>query len=101
MASWRMARDVRAYVAEIHALVEAAELKITEGGDADQDLKWALAYADRIDPLSTWRKDIAKVKAEALGKPCPDCGKVHGDDERRDAAAPADATSASDEPGPA
>jgi hypothetical protein len=89
LSDWRMARDVRAYVAEINGLVEGAELKITEGGNADQDLKWALAYADQIDPLTCWRKDIAKVKAEAAGKPCPDCGKVHSSDERHDAVAAA------------
>jgi len=102
ISNWRMARDVRSYVAEIHGVVEAAELRITEGGYADQDLKWALAYADRIDPLTSWRKDIEKVKAEATSKPCPDCGKVHGDDERQDADAPVDATPAEavDEPEP-
>ena len=78
IASWRMARDVRTYVSEIHALVKDADLRITEGADADQELKWALAYADRIDPLTSWRRDIEKVKAEAESKPCPDCGKVHG-----------------------
>lgn len=78
IASWRMARDIRAYVAEIHALVKDADLKITEGGSADQELTWALKHADTIDPLTSWRKDIEKVKAEAANKPCPDCGKVHG-----------------------
>lgn len=48
-----MARDVRAYVAEIHALVKDADVQITEGAGADEELKWALAYADRIDPLTS------------------------------------------------
>jgi hypothetical protein len=86
ISNWRMARDLRAYVAEIHALVKDADLEITEGGTADQDLKWSLAYADRIDPLTSWRKDIEKVKAEARSKPCPDCGKVHGAGEEQDPA---------------
>ena len=33
------------HVAEIHALVREADLKITEDAGADQELKWALAYA--------------------------------------------------------
>ncbi len=79
ISKWRMARDVRAHVAEIHALVKDADLTITEGSGADQDLKWALAYADRIDPLASWRKDIATVQAER-GKPCSKCGNVHGEE---------------------
>jgi hypothetical protein len=69
--------------------VKDADLKITEGAGADQELKWALAYADRIDPLTSWRKDIEKVKVEAAGKPCPDCGKVHAEPTGSDAAADA------------
>lgn len=37
----------------------------------------ALAYADRIDPLTAWRKNVELVKAEQDGKPCPNCGEVH------------------------
>ena len=47
ISNWRMARDLRAYVAEINGLVEGAELMITEGGDAAQDLKWATAPRSR------------------------------------------------------
>ena len=43
MSNWRMARDIRAYVAEIHSLVKDADSKVTEGAGADQELKWALA----------------------------------------------------------
>jgi hypothetical protein len=77
IASWRTARDIRAYVAEIQALVKDADLSITEGGSADQDLKWALNYADAIDPLASWRKDIERVKAEAANRPRPNCGQTH------------------------
>jgi hypothetical protein len=88
ISKWRTARDVRAYVAEIHALVKEADVTINEGGRGDQELKWALSYADRIDPLTSWRKDIEKVKADAAGKPCPECGKVHGADEAEGEASP-------------
>ncbi|HEX3854260.1 MAG TPA: hypothetical protein VHW01_25025, partial [Polyangiaceae bacterium] len=77
ISNWRLARDVREYVAEIYSLVKDANLELTEDGGAERELKWALAYADRVDPLTIWRKDIEKVKAEAAGKPCPDCGKIH------------------------
>jgi hypothetical protein len=50
-------------------------------GGADQELTWALKYADRINPLTSWRRDIENVKAEAADKPCADSRKVHGGDE--------------------
>jgi hypothetical protein len=90
LGHWRMARDIRAYVAEVRALVRAADLEITKGGNAEDELAWALAYADRIDPLTSWRKDIESVLAERDGKPCPECGKVHG--EQRDGEATIEAT---------
>jgi hypothetical protein len=76
ISGWRLARDVRAYVDEIQALLKEADMRLTAGGRAEEELNWALAYADRIDPLLVWRADIEK--AEHAGKPCPDCGKVHG-----------------------
>lgn len=81
IASWRTARDVRSYVAEIRALVSEAGMEITEGSGADNELRWALAYADRIDPVNPWRRDIEAARAAQAGQPCPDCGKVHGGDE--------------------
>lgn len=105
MASWRMARDIRAYVAEIHALVKEADLKITEGAGPDQELKWALTYADRIDPLTSWRKDLETVKAKLATDACPDYGKVHGAeadaDQGDDAGVPSQSgDSSGTEPGP-
>jgi hypothetical protein len=100
IGSWRMARDIRAYVADIHALVKDADLKITEGGGPDEELKWALNYADRIDPLTSRRQDIEKVKAKLASEPCPGCGKVHGADET-DADEGDDADGASSESGDA
>jgi hypothetical protein len=87
ISKWRMARDVRAYVAEVRALVKDGGLEITGGGSADEELRWALAYADRIDPLTSWRGDIEVTKAEQAGKPCPKCGKVH--DPKENPSAPA------------
>ena len=78
ISSWRLARDVRVYVDEVHALLKAADMRLTRGGQAEKELNWALAYADRIDPLLVWRAEIEKAKAEHASKACPDCGKVHG-----------------------
>jgi hypothetical protein len=77
IGQWRLARDIRAYVADIQALVEGAGFEITKGSNAEEELKWALAHADRVDPLTEWRKDIESVKAEMEGKPCPKCGEIH------------------------
>jgi hypothetical protein len=84
ISNWRMARDVRAYVAEIQDLVKDADLRIAEGGQPDVELKGALAYAERIDPLTSWRRDIAKVKAGHAGEPCSKCGAVHAPSEGQD-----------------
>ena len=64
IADWRLARDIRAYVAEAEALVKSANLEVTRGGNAEAELKWALAYADRLDPVTDWRKDVESVIAE-------------------------------------
>lgn len=78
ITSWRLAKDIRSYVAEVRALVRESDLEITEGSGADKDLAWAERHADRVDPLSSWRRDIAEVKAKLASEPCPNCGKVHG-----------------------
>ena len=38
----------------------------------DRELKWALAYADEVDPLAPLREDIAKAHAEH-DETCPHC----------------------------
>jgi hypothetical protein len=81
IAAWRLARDIRAYVTDIRDLVHGEGLQIIDGAQADEELKWALAYAERIDPLTAWREDIERAKTQIAGAPCPDCGKIHGADE--------------------
>jgi hypothetical protein len=61
---WRLARDVRAYVREAHALAENAEVVIVKGGDLDEHLSWAAGFADHIDPWRGLRDDIARIAAE-------------------------------------
>jgi hypothetical protein len=76
MSRWRLARDIREHVDDIKRLVHDAGLEITKDSKTDEELTWALAYADRVDPLTSWRRDIAEVKRQ----PCPTCGKIHGVD---------------------
>jgi hypothetical protein len=45
---WRLARDIRAYVAEATRL----------GADLDPQPQWALRYADQVDPLGDLRDDV-------------------------------------------
>jgi hypothetical protein len=75
---WRMARDIRAYVDEVKALAKEAELSVVQGGPVDAELQWAVAYADEVDPMTAWRKDMANAKAGRSGEPCPECGERHG-----------------------
>jgi hypothetical protein len=51
LSAWRRAHDIRAYAAE--ALEELGEGDTTtdDGSSLREELQWALAYADRIDPL--------------------------------------------------
>jgi hypothetical protein len=100
ISNWRLARDVRQYVGEICSLVKDANLELIEGGGSERELKWALAYADRVDPLTPWRKDIEQVKAEAAGKRCPDCGKIHDAESKGRHDEPPVAVPAQNEPEP-
>jgi hypothetical protein len=63
IAEWRLARDVRDYVAESRALMKSANIEIPIGGGLDRHLQAATAYADRLDPLSELRVEIAKLVA--------------------------------------
>ncbi|HVY31029.1 MAG TPA: hypothetical protein VHB79_30950 [Polyangiaceae bacterium] len=97
--NWRLARDVRAYVDEIKTLVRTAELQLKEDSEGAKDLQWALDYADRIDPLTSWRKEIDEVKAAfAENLKCPKCGQHHPPDDSDEAHASPD-SEASDESG--
>ncbi len=65
---WRLARDVRDYVAEARAVVTAANFEIVNEGTFDRQMKAALAYADRINPLSGLRSEIAELVAKRDAK---------------------------------
>jgi hypothetical protein len=51
VAQWRQARDLRAYASEALADLGDGDVTTADGGSLRDELKWALAYADRIDPL--------------------------------------------------
>jgi hypothetical protein len=46
---WRLTRDVRAYVEEIRASAQAVHGGLSP--ELEQKLSWALAWADRVDPI--------------------------------------------------
>ena len=77
LARWRLARDVREYVAEVRALVAGACGCIDDGGPLDESLKWAEAYAKRVDPLARVREEVSSTPPERVGieprDPAPDC----------------------------
>jgi hypothetical protein len=64
VASCRLARDIRAFVAETKQTLEDGKCTITKGGTLETWLEWALAYAEEVDPLGQLRQDIERVIAE-------------------------------------
>ncbi len=73
--AWRLAKDIREYVAEVHAVVTEGKCVIAKGGELDEKLVWALRYADRIDPLSLLRGQIAELQAERDGESAQNDGR--------------------------
>lgn len=69
IARWRFARDIREYVSDAKAIVHDAGLRMTPGSEDDRHVKWALALADKLDPLQSLRAEVAKVGEELAAKP--------------------------------
>jgi len=65
---WRLARDIRDYVAEVRALTSGLNGSLEEGGDLLETLAWAEAFAGRIDPVERIREKMVagKVGSEAV-----------------------------------
>jgi hypothetical protein len=61
---WRLAQDVRTYVAEARSMVAEAGLTMAEDAPFDRWLKFAFAYAEKVDPLAGLRANVARVVAE-------------------------------------
>lgn len=64
ITSWKLAGDIRAFVAETTQVVKEANCTIAEGGPLERSLQWALAYAEKVDPLRTLREDIRRVRSK-------------------------------------
>jgi hypothetical protein len=48
---WREARDLRAYANEALEDLGDEDVATADGGSLREELEWALAYADSIDPV--------------------------------------------------
>jgi Skp family chaperone for outer membrane proteins len=64
IGQWRLARDIRDFMKEASSVVADAGMVVTPGGEFDRQMRWALAYADRLDPLSDLRIEVAKKIAD-------------------------------------
>ena len=51
LSTWRRAHDIRAYAAEALQELGDGDATTGDGGSLREELQWALAYADQIDPL--------------------------------------------------
>lgn len=64
VARFRLARDIRDLVSASRAAVADAGLSVTAGSDLERRMEWALAYAERIDPVSELRAELARGATE-------------------------------------
>jgi hypothetical protein len=51
VAEWRKARDLRDYARQAMADLGDGDIQTADGGSLREELRWALEYADKIDPL--------------------------------------------------
>ncbi len=61
---WRLARDIRGFVAEGQRIVLDGHCKISKGGPLEEEFEWALDYANRIDPFRELRESAAQMAAD-------------------------------------
>jgi hypothetical protein len=61
---WRLARDVREYVAEVRGLVGHGDSSDAQDSSLRESLQWAETYANRIDPLTPMREKKSRAQAE-------------------------------------
>jgi hypothetical protein len=72
---WRLARDVREYVADVRGIIAAANSAITEGSQLEESLKWAEALAERIDPVARIRRALCLAGRAAAVEPGEDSNR--------------------------
>ena len=58
LASWVLARNARAYVRRVQALLKKADPPTDVLADLQAQLDWAREYADQIDPLVLLERDL-------------------------------------------
>lgn len=83
LAAWRLARDIRAYVAELHDVLAKGDCTITPDGPFDRKLKWALEHAEKIDPVASLQRDIVAMHARHK-ETCDACREGREHDHKRD-----------------
>ena len=66
LSGWRMARDVRAFIAEAWDLI--AQGKDEPTAETDAYLKWALTRAAQADPLTKLREEAVGDFASPVGR---------------------------------
>ena len=64
LGRWRLARDAREYVAEVREIIVAANGTVGRDTQLEESLRWAQAFAERVDPVTRIR--------EGLPCACPD-----------------------------
>jgi len=64
VASWHKAQEIRAYVETVRSLGLKKHGRIDPGSEMDQWITWAMAQADRYDPL-------VKSPPSVLDEPLP------------------------------
>ncbi len=58
--AWELARSIRAYVADAHAIVAAGGCALCDDSELASHLRWAAGYADRLDPFAGLRAEVAE-----------------------------------------
>ena len=61
--NWRLAKDLREFVEESYRTVTAGECTFSPA--YDETLKWALEYADRIDPIAVLKSEMREIAAKS------------------------------------
>ncbi len=62
LSNWRLAREIRTHITEITAILDKEEVTLNPDGELAKELKWALLYADKIDPVTPLLNEIAEEK---------------------------------------
>lgn len=59
VSAWRLARDIRAFVADMQSAAAEPDASTEPGGELEAWLAWALDHADQMDPTTVLRRSLA------------------------------------------